>query len=414
MIYIDNRHTNKLNFLVAAMLLAVTLFSCTKGDQYQAIVSTDPTKPDPITNVKVDNINGGALITYTLPKTQNLLYVLAEYTIRDGKPMQAKSSYYTDTIRVEGFAEEKEYTVKLTAVSRAEVKSDPVEVKIKPLTPVFKLVRSTLTIDPTYSGVSIKGTNKIKMLENVVLLEYDNITKSYNVVDQRYRADSVIKYSVRGYDTMEHKFGVYVSDKWGNVSDTLIQTIKPLYDVMLAKNKFSPYRLASDAQLYDASAGFGPVEYLWDDNTGTGWHTSANLTFPIFVTFDMGVSVKLNHFVMWERYDDYAYKHNNPKTFTIWARNDTPQDAVLPQVSNEGDVVSGWTNIGNYRYPDPPSGNTPPNITESDKQFVKDGVDFDIAVGNVKMRYIRIAVGSTWAGSTDAHIMELNMYADPR
>ncbi|MDH7460971.1 DUF4959 domain-containing protein [Chitinophagaceae bacterium 26-R-25] len=412
MIYKHNRHKNTLR-LVASLMLMATLFSCSKMDQYQAIVSTDQTKPDPVTDVKVNNINGGALITYTLPKSQNLLYVVAEYNINDGKPMQAKASYYTDTLRVEGFADEKEYTVKLYAVSRAEIKSDPVEVKIKPLTPVFKLLRNTLTLDATYSGVTIKGTNVNKSLQNIVLLEYDNTAKSYKVVDQHYRADSTIKYSIRGYDTLEHKFGLYVSDKWGNVSDTLITSLKPLYDVLLNKSKMSPYRLSTDAALYTASGGFGPVEYLWDDNTGSGWHTAGNLAFPILVTFDMGVSAKLNHFVMWERYDDYSYAHNNPKTFTVWGTNETPQNVALPLTSNEGDVVSGWTNMGNYKYPDPPSGNKPPNITASDNQFVKDGVDFDVPPGP-KVRYLRIAVGSTWGGTSDGHIMELNLYADPR
>src|SRR3546814_1936438 len=90
-----------------------------KAPDYNEVISTDQTKPDVVTGIQVDNVQGGAYITYSLPKTDNLLYILAEYKINDEVSRQKKASYYTDTIFVDGFANSKEYEVTLNAISRS-------------------------------------------------------------------------------------------------------------------------------------------------------------------------------------------------------------------------------------------------------------------------------------------------------
>src|SRR5258707_301530 len=115
--------------LLMAGILLLQL-SCKKSDGYNQITSTDKTRPGPITNIKVTNFHGGAYITYTLPDSKNILYVQANYQINDKVVRQIKSSYYSDSIIVEGFAESKDYTVTLYTVSRAEVSSDSVVVTV--------------------------------------------------------------------------------------------------------------------------------------------------------------------------------------------------------------------------------------------------------------------------------------------
>src|ERR1700730_8419545 len=105
------------------LLLLAEAWSCKKGDSYNDIVSKDGTKPGVVTNIKVTNFNGGAYITYDPPKRGNVLYVLADYKINDLKSRQTKSSYYTDTIKVEGFEKAQDYKVELRTVSRANVMS---------------------------------------------------------------------------------------------------------------------------------------------------------------------------------------------------------------------------------------------------------------------------------------------------
>ncbi len=110
--------TRPMQILFCVMAVAITCFlSCSKMDGYKLPESTDKTKPGVVTDVKVRNFNGGAVLTYTLPATENLLYVQAEYKINDKVVRQTKSSYFLDTIRVEGFQKSQEYTVTLHAVS---------------------------------------------------------------------------------------------------------------------------------------------------------------------------------------------------------------------------------------------------------------------------------------------------------
>src|SRR5690606_16422673 len=98
-------------------------------------------------------------LTYSFPKSGNVLYVLAEYQINDKISRQIKSSYYSDTIFVSGFAQNREYDVTLYAVTRAEVKSDPVQVKVFPDTPPYLLVYPSLSVRADFGGIQVSSEN---------------------------------------------------------------------------------------------------------------------------------------------------------------------------------------------------------------------------------------------------------------
>ncbi|MCH5719180.1 DUF4959 domain-containing protein [Niabella hibiscisoli] len=95
-----------------------------------------------------------------------MLYVKANYYLGEGtdRPVETRSSYFSDTTTLEGFAKTKEYEVKLTVVSRANVESDPVIIKIHPLTPVYQLVASNLTMTPDFAGVRVQSKNEMKKM----------------------------------------------------------------------------------------------------------------------------------------------------------------------------------------------------------------------------------------------------------
>ena len=107
-------------FLVGFMLalLVACMPSCKKNDGYREPESNDKTKPGPVSNVKVRNFKGGAVLTYALPADENLLYVVADYKINGKTARQTKSSFFLDTITVEGFQFSKDYTVTLHSVTR--------------------------------------------------------------------------------------------------------------------------------------------------------------------------------------------------------------------------------------------------------------------------------------------------------
>jgi len=59
--------------------------------------------PDPAGNVRVENVNGGAIITFRLPSTNDLLGAKAVYALTpEGEPMERWASATKDTIVLDG------------------------------------------------------------------------------------------------------------------------------------------------------------------------------------------------------------------------------------------------------------------------------------------------------------------------
>jgi hypothetical protein len=410
-----NINIYSLGFLLCGAVLFASS-SCKRSDGFNGPVSSDPTKPGVVTNIKVTNYNGGAYITYTLPNSANILYVQAQYNINGTISRQTKASYYTDTIKVEGFAKSQDYTVTLNTVSRANVMSDPVVVHVHPLTPVYQLVKVTATLIADFGGVNISAFNTLQKPVGLILIAIDPTTKNYEIVDQHYSSLDTINYTIRGYDTTPRKFGVYSTDQYGNNSDTTFATITPLFESVLDKSKFFKYLKPTDSPI-----GFGwELPYLWDgkiDGNSNGWHTLPGAPAPIQCTFGLGVTAKLSRFILWERPGTFSFQHGNPKDFTIWGSSKaSPADVLLPQSSSVGTVVGDWTNLGNYHYPNPPSG-LPPALAAnngSDQAFVSAGVNFNFSTTDPPVSFIRIDVSSTWSAGDFAHLMEISLYGKPQ
>jgi len=386
----------------------ILLFSCKQEDGYNTPPSQDKTKPDVISNVKVENYNGGSYIIYDLPNSPNILYVLAKYNIRDGVPRETKSSYYSDTIIVDGFANNQEYDITLYTVSRAEVFSEPVTVSVHPKSPVYTEVSKTLDINPDFGGVNIKALNPFKKEIGILVTAFNPQTLEMEVHEQHYTKNENIDFSVRGFNTDLRAFGVFVTDRYGNVSDTLKANLNPLFEQMLDKSKFSVFSLPSDTEIYPAWT----VSNLWNGSSGgNGWHTNPGQLAPFTATFNMAETYKLSRFIMFARPGQYSYSHGNPKQFSLWGSNAaSPQDIRLPLVAEEGAVIGDWINLGNFRYPDPPSGLSPGATNASDNAFVTAGVEFNVPLTSPAVKFMRIAVNESWSGGDFAHIMELTFY----
>lgn len=386
-------------------------FACKNNNGFNDIVSKDGTKPGVVMEASVVNYNGGSYISYSLPNTANTLYVQANYQIRDGVSRETKASYYSATVNVEGFAKSQEYEVTLYTVSRAGIASDPVSVKVHPNTPVFESVRASVAVSPDFGGVNIAARNPDKKEIGVILTAFDKSTNAMEVQDQHYTNAEVINYSIRGFSAEARDFAVYTTDKFGNVSEDLKINVTPYFEELLDKSKFSEYRLTTDSP-----SGYGwVVPNLWDgrtDDSSQGWHTDpSGPPAPFVCTFNIGITYKLSRFVLWERPGGYTYNHGNPRVFSLWGSNESsPRDTQLPLKAAEGAVVGDWVNLGNYNYPDPPSGKPVGSTTAADEAFVKAGVNFDISLNAPPVHFIRLAVARTWTAGSFAHAMEISLY----
>jgi hypothetical protein len=409
--YIIDRQIQLLTCLLAVCL--TSLLSCQKGDKYIFPDSGDKTKPGIVTNIKVRNYNGGAVLTYSLPSNPNLLYVQANYKINNTVVRQTKASYFLDTLVVEGFQSSKNYTVTLIAVTRANVASDPVTITVHPDTPYYELVRKSLKLAADFGGINIQAFNKAKRAIGVNMVNIDPVTKKFVIADDHYTSVDTIDYSIRGYPVTPAKFGVFISDEFGNVSDTLIVSATPLFEQMLDKSKFFAYPTFTDSYI-----GYGGIlPYLWDGFTVEGpgqspWQTTIGpVPKAIQGTFGVGRTYKLSHFLMWTR----GYGYANPEDFTIWGSNkDNPSDAVTPGGASAGTVVGDWTALGTYHFPDPPSGLPQGQTNAADQAFIEAGVDFDVPFNAPAVKYIRIDVKDTWFGLDYTYIEEMSFYGSPQ
>src|SRR5258705_3622632 len=187
------------------LLLLALQPGCKKTDGYNIVVSTDKTKPGVVTNIKVANFSGGAYITYSLPESKNILYVQAEYKINDKASRQSKSSYYSDSVTVGGFARSQDYQVVLWTVSRADVRSDSVVGTVHPDTPAYTKVARTVKMTNDFGGVSIMALNKEHAPIGVITISPDAQNK-LQVISQNYSEQDTIQFSLRGYDTVSRKF----------------------------------------------------------------------------------------------------------------------------------------------------------------------------------------------------------------
>jgi len=414
---------NRLRWLPVAMIfLSLQQLSCKKTDGYNEIVSGDNTKPGPVTNIKVVNFSGGAYITYSLPDTKNLLYVQAEYMINNTKSRQSKSSYYSDSITVSGFAKSQDYKVKLYAVTRADVRSDSVIVTVHPDTPAYLRVLPTVKMQKDFGGVNISCLNMLKADIGVILITPDK-TNKLQIVSQNYTNKDTINYSIRGYDTLLRKFGVYITDPWGNISDTVYADLIPIYEAQMDKSKFQPYVLQTDAP-----TGFGwVIQNMWDGNTGSpGYHTTQPiqpLVWPAVISFDMGQPAKLSRYTIWNRGIDgsgnFLWQAGAPQIWVLWGRNTTPVDETLP----DGDHLpalgatsaNGWINMGVFTLPAKPSGLPNPQYTNADLDFWNAGFSFNFSLTLPKVRYLRFeCIHNVSFTDTFFNIEELTFWGDPR
>ncbi|WP_316818304.1 DUF4959 domain-containing protein [Pedobacter nyackensis] len=395
--------------------IALFIVGCRKGDEYKEPISTDQTKPAAPGNIRVKNFEGGAYIIYDLPTTKNTLYVLADYVINEetGIKRQTKTSYYTDTVKVEGFALSKEYKVKLTTVSRANVLSDPIEVTVHPEQPAYLAVAENITLNPTFGGVNARSKNPSGQGITLVYLYDDPTFGKYVIREQKYVDALEINYSLRGFDTTPKKFGMYVTDRFGNKSTVKYATIEPWYEILLDKSKFSAYILPSDNPIY---LGAFPLKNMWDNITSgvNFWHTAETLEpYPHIGTFSLGQEARLSRFIFHQRnsWEGAYWANGTAEKFTLWGSNSAaPRDQVLPVSAPEGTVLGDWVNLGNFDFPLPPSGNPIIAPTAGDIQWWTDGTEFHMPVNTPLVKFLRIAINKSWGNHPATYVCELTFY----
>ncbi|MES2454524.1 MAG: DUF5000 domain-containing lipoprotein [Bacteroidota bacterium] len=388
-------------YLLSIFAIALTISGC-KEAETEPFNKSDKA-PAPVSNVKVVSLPGGANISYDRP--ENMLYVKATYFIRPGVEREAKATYYKNTITIDGFADTKEYEVKLYAVSRGENASEPVTVKVTPLTPPIITVFSSLRFEAIFGGIRVGFTNASEADIVINLLTQDSIG-DYVPAETFYTKRKEGFVNARGYQPVKRKFAAFIRDRWNNHSDTVYTEATPIFEQLLDKTKFKEVRLPTDTYVQHC-CGTGMIN-LWDAswNSANVFHTKPGTGLPQWFTFDIGASLGLSRFKFYHRLGggqqatDGAYTGGDPKIFELYGSNSPNQDGSW----------ASWTLIGEFESIKP-SGSPLGTVTSEDFQYaVVNGEEFDIPPGTPKYRYIRWKTKQVWGALDHHYLAELTFW----
>jgi hypothetical protein len=406
----------KLNFMNMKNYIKLTFFSLGLGLFIYGCQVEEPHKPygsDGVAPgiVKVDKVinkPGGAVIYYTPPSDVDLLYVKASFKDDRGRSREVKVSQVLDSIVIQGFGKVGDYKVTLNAVDRGENVSKPTDVAIAPLTPPIQLIFPTLVGAVDFGGIKVSYQNPLKAEVSLNVLVFDESRDEFVYRESFFTSQSSGTYSFRGYKAVKTRFGVYVEDRWENVSDTIYFEVTPIPDDFLDKSLFSVFKIQGDKDFNDY--GFNESQ-MWDQRFSDQWncgHTDFQTNLPHYLTVNLGVKVKLSRFKLYQRGGSELYKHGNPKRFNVYGVLDL--NSLPPYDSN--DPNAGWTFLKECQS-FKPSGLPIGQNTAEDYEFQNKGEDFNFDVNKlVEIKYIRIEVLENWGGINGTVIGELSFWGE--
>src|SRR5690606_41937087 len=88
----------KIHYL--CLLICIAVMGCQEEELGPA--GKDGSAPASISNINIENLPGGAKITYDVPADPNLSYIEAEYIASNGKLANVRASHYTNELVIEG------------------------------------------------------------------------------------------------------------------------------------------------------------------------------------------------------------------------------------------------------------------------------------------------------------------------
>lgn len=363
-------------------------------------VENDGVPPGPLSQLSVTNLNGAAEISYQVPSDPDLLYVRAVYTTKQGEVRETKVSRHHSSIRVEGFGDTDAYEVELYAVDRGENASTPVQVTVHPLSPPMQLSRASLEVQPTFGGISINFDNSAKDNLAFVVLANDSLGQ-FVPIHTYYTRLPKGEFAVRGLASEETRFGLFVRDRWGNLSDTLYTLQTPLFEIQLDRTLMRDYTLPTDAPL-----GYsGSVNALFDGiltDSKRGYHSGDAARMPQWFTYDMGVKAKLSRLTWFMREGSFYYSLHNPRVIEIWGSNNPDPDGSW----------DSWELLVSYEQVKP-SGLPRGQLSAEDQAAAAAGETVIFPIDVPEVRYIRWKTLQNWSGGTYVNFNEIMMWGAP-
>lgn len=376
--------------ILLPLCLMVFLMGC--EESVKGPLFDDSMPPGPVANIVVENGPGKAVIRYTPPSDNDLLYVKAAYSLSNGEMVEVRTSKYADSLLVEGFGDTNPHQVSVYAVDGGENISEPVQVTVEPTTPDVFLVAESMEMVPEFGGVLFRWKNDNNApLSFIVYAEDEN--GEFSPVETVYSGVTTGAYTLRGFDPEEKEFGIVVRDRWDNFSETMKARVTPLFEQELDKDLFNKILLDGDS---DMDAWEGLYEYAYDDSPSTFNHTWAGSGWPQHWSLDLGVTARLSRVNVLQR-QTFFYSHGNPRLMEIFGSNIDP----------ESPDFTGWTKLKDCVATRPSlDGGT----ADEDQLHFESGDEYSFSLDDPPVRYVRFVVHETWGNTGFIHFAEVTFY----
>ncbi|WP_316836531.1 DUF5000 domain-containing lipoprotein [Pedobacter nutrimenti] len=385
-------------YFIGGLLLAFFWYSCSKEGRLDFVDSNLPA-PAQISGVKVDPTPGGAILTYKLPADQNLAYVKAVYEIQPGVFREAKSSRYTDTLRLVGFGDTLNHTVQLFSIGKNEKSSEPILVGVAPKTPPVRSVFKTADFTATFGGVNVSFKNPDKADLAIVVMRDTTGNGKLVTVATFYTAAVSGNFAARGFESKPQKFALFIRDRWNNKSDTLVKSLTPKFEIEIPKSTWKPLVLPTD-QTAIADPGYS-IPNLWNGLADKRLYASSNASsLPQWITIDLGKKVLLSRFKQYMEQNFHCYIGSGLKTFELWGSNSPDPDGGWTQ----------WTKLGTFNTLKPSGLPLGQKTAEDINYAVNLGADFNFETQPPPVRYLRLKSLETYSSSGQVVIMELTLW----
>ena len=372
----------------------------------------DTTAPGKVTDISYTPTNGGAILTFTAPDDDDLLYVKAVYTNSLGKEVFKVTSHYGDSIEIDGFKEATPQKIKLYAVDRSNNHSEPAEIEVTPMKSFIYLVQESVQLKEQLGGVRITWENPDRKTV-FVYVNFSKAGKTYERILSSALSDPVLM--IRGLDPEEYSFSVTVEDFNGNKTDKMdVGTYKPLLEQKIDKSTWKVLQNLS----VDGDKWEGTLASFWDDVVDTKESGSDNsyfiinrddnggmLKWPLDIVVDLNKTVVVNRFVVWQRAfayvnaeqngvstDYYYYKEENMKSFSVSVSTDKLT----------------WTSLGNFDIGDPRD--AAGVISPAKYKEAIDGHEFNLESVSQPFRYMKFSILSNYGSETNVYGSEITLY----
>ena len=394
----------KINICTRYLLICILLIlGC--SEEERGAYGSDEIPPDAVEINSVENKPGGAIIKFTPPTNEDLLYIRGAYSDENGISKQVIVSSVIDTLSIIGFGQTGDYNVDVTAIDTSDNESVAVTTTISPLEAPINAILESIEGAQDFGGINISYLNptRAEVSLNMSILDQDG---NQVFKESFYTSQANSSYSFRGYDPIPTTFIIYVEDRWGNKSITKTLESTPLEDVFLDKGFFSIQQMPGDESF--SEYGFS-ANQMWDGSWSSQWncgHTNF-LALPHQLTINLVQLARLNRFKLYQRGGTELYKHGNPKRFQIYGRENL-DNLPIYSPSNPGD---GWILLGEFES-FKPSGLPPGSNTEEDYLFQDNGEDFvfDSNIQQYNIQYIRFVNLETWNNQMVSVIGELSFW----